>query len=161
MIPKIQVVGYSNSGKTTLVSAMIQEFSKRGFRVSAIKHAHHGYMPDAEGKDSWKYLQAGAQSAIVACWESITFHQKLSQEKSLNDLCALITNVDLIIVEGYKNSPGQKIEVYRSGFSEARLDLGRELIGIVSDEHFDESVPQYLPHQITELVDFLVAMFFK
>ncbi|MEP4465028.1 molybdopterin-guanine dinucleotide biosynthesis protein B, partial [Marinobacter alexandrii] len=38
----IGIVGWKNSGKTTLASALIRELTVRGLRVNSIKHAHHG-----------------------------------------------------------------------------------------------------------------------
>ena len=58
--------GYSGSGKTTLVEQMITRLRLAGQRVSVIKHAHHAFDIDHEGKDSWRHRQAGAFEVVVA-----------------------------------------------------------------------------------------------
>jgi len=50
-IPIISVAGISNSGKTTLIVKLIKELKVRGFRVATIKHSHHDFELDTEGKD--------------------------------------------------------------------------------------------------------------
>ena len=54
------VTGWKNSGKTTMVAALVSEFSARGLKVSTIKHAHHSFDIDHEGTDSWQHRKAGA-----------------------------------------------------------------------------------------------------
>src|ERR671926_1293072 len=58
--------GYSGSGKTTLVEQLIARFKLAGQRVSVVKHAHHSFDIDHEGKDSWRHRQAGAFEVVVA-----------------------------------------------------------------------------------------------
>ncbi|MBM3386026.1 MAG: molybdopterin-guanine dinucleotide biosynthesis protein B, partial [Betaproteobacteria bacterium] len=57
--------GWSGSGKTTLIEQLIPLFVKRGLRVSLIKHAHHTFDVDKEGKDSYRHRQAGATEILV------------------------------------------------------------------------------------------------
>ena len=59
-------IGYSNTGKTTLIEKLIPIFTSRGLRVAAIKHAHHGFDMDRPGKDSYRYRQAGAGQVLIA-----------------------------------------------------------------------------------------------
>ena len=54
------VAGYSGSGKTTLIEKLIPRFTAKGLRVSLIKHAHHTFDVDQQGKDSWRHRHAGA-----------------------------------------------------------------------------------------------------
>ena len=62
----IGFIGYSNSGKTTLIEKLIPLFIARGLRVAAIKNAHHGFDMDRPGKDSFRYRDAGAQQVLIA-----------------------------------------------------------------------------------------------
>jgi len=55
------LAGWSGSGKTTLLTAVIPELETRGLMVSTIKHAHHEFVIDRPGKDSWRHRQAGAR----------------------------------------------------------------------------------------------------
>ena len=48
------IVGEKNSGKTTLMEALIRILTGRGFKVASIKHDGHDFEADREGSDSWK-----------------------------------------------------------------------------------------------------------
>ncbi|MDH5209856.1 MAG: molybdopterin-guanine dinucleotide biosynthesis protein B, partial [Burkholderiaceae bacterium] len=65
----IGFIGYSNSGKTTLIEKLIPLFRARGLSVSAIKNAHHGFDMDRPGKDSYRYREAGAGQVLIATGE--------------------------------------------------------------------------------------------
>ena len=58
--------GYSGSGKTTLVEQLIVRLKLAGQRVSVVKHAHHAFDIDHEGKDSWRHRHAGAFEVVIA-----------------------------------------------------------------------------------------------
>lgn len=62
----LQVVGYQNSGKTTLMEQLIREATATELRVATIKHHGHGGIPDVESsKDSTRHERAGAAVAAV------------------------------------------------------------------------------------------------
>ena len=58
--------GYSGSGNTTLVEAVIAQLRARAQRVSVIKHAHHAFDIDQPGKDSYRHREAGAFEVLLA-----------------------------------------------------------------------------------------------
>ena len=62
----ISIVGKSDSGKTALLERLIPEIRKRGYNIGVIKHNVHGFELDHEGKDSWRYKQAGAQAVSLS-----------------------------------------------------------------------------------------------
>lgn len=159
MVPVVFVVGYSNTGKTLLVERLIGVLQKRDYRVAVIKHAVHGYELDLQGKDTWRYCQAGADEVVVVGPVSLTRHKFYRQEPPLTEILNSIENVDLIIVEGYKKKAGPKIEVVRSGYTQSRLDLGDDLIAVVSDSPFNERVPCFAPDDVERLADFLTEHF--
>ena len=55
------ITGWKNSGKTTLVERLVAELTRRGWRVSTVKHAHHAFDIDKEGTDSFRHRAAGAR----------------------------------------------------------------------------------------------------
>jgi len=157
--PVVQVVGFSNTGKTLLVEGLIRILKKRGIRVAAIKHAPHGYAVDVPGKDTRQYYEAGAEKVVVVGPESITVHERFREVPDLSQVCGLIQDVDLIIVEGFKRQAGPKIEVLRKEYSPERLDVGDDLIAVVSDSPVDDPVPCFAPQEIEPLVDFILKRF--
>jgi molybdopterin-guanine dinucleotide biosynthesis protein B len=110
------ISGWKNSGKTTLTSALIRELSARGYRVSSVKHAHHNVDVDQEGTDSYKHRAAGASEVMLATSKRFALMHKIAEEEGefeLNDLLEKMSEVDLILVEGYKSSDIPKIQTIR------------------------------------------------
>ena len=112
----IGFIGYSNSGKTTLIEKLIPRFRAQGLTVSAIKNAHHGFDMDRPGKDSHRYREAGAGQVLIATterWALLT--ETPAGHAALEDLLAQLAPCDLVIVEGFK-SEGRipRIEVRRA-----------------------------------------------
>ena len=62
----IGIVGWKNSGKTTLVVELVRLLTERGLKIGTIKHAHHSFDIDQPGKDSYRHREAGASDVIVA-----------------------------------------------------------------------------------------------
>ena len=112
----IGFIGYSNSGKTTLIEKLIPRFRAQGLTVSAIKNAHHGFDMDRPGKDSHRYREAGAGQVLISTterWALLT--ETPAGHATLEDLLAQLAPCDLVIVEGFK-SEGRipRIEVRRA-----------------------------------------------
>lgn len=110
------ISGWKNSGKTTLTSALIRELSARGYRISSVKHAHHNVDVDQEGADSYKHRAAGASEVMLATSKRFALMHEIAEEEGefeLNDLLEKISEVDLILVEGYKSSDIPKIQTIR------------------------------------------------
>lgn len=123
-IPTIAFAAYSGTGKTTLVEKLVANLKAKGLRVAVIKHDAHGIDIDREGKDSWRFAKAGADVVIVSSKEK-TFCVE-QRELSFEQVLSKVQDVDLILVEGYKNEPLPQIGICRKetgkGFTAA---LGR------------------------------------
>ena len=61
----IAFVGASDTGKTTLILKLLPKFKRDGFKVAVVKHCPHGFELNREGKDSWKFTQAGADGVVL------------------------------------------------------------------------------------------------
>jgi molybdopterin-guanine dinucleotide biosynthesis protein B len=111
----IGVAGWKNSGKTTLVTRLIAELTRRGFRVASVKHAHHDFQIDDAETDSARHRRAGAaQVAIVSPRRWAVVHELGgAPEPSLEEVIGRLEPCDLVIVEGYKAAPIPKIEARR------------------------------------------------
>lgn len=107
--------GWSGSGKTTLIERVIPEITRRGLKVSVIKHAHHGFDVDKPGKDSWRHREAGAAEVLLISDERWVLMHELRDEPepSLEAQLALLSPCDLVLVEGFKSVQLPKIEVHR------------------------------------------------
>jgi molybdopterin-guanine dinucleotide biosynthesis protein B len=119
----IGFIGYSNSGKTTLIEKLIPLLTARGLSVSAVKNAHHGFDMDRPGKDSYRYREAGASQVLIATsqrWALLT--ETPHAPAPLESLLAQLAPCDLVLVEGFK-SEGHvpRIEVRRTTSTEPPL----------------------------------------
>jgi len=107
----MQIVGYKNSGKTTLIAALIPLFKERGFRVGTVKHDAHDFSIDIPGTDSWKHQQAGADvTAISSPWRTAVMR---NAPEPLERLLAGMDHVDVVLVEGFKHESHRKLLLLR------------------------------------------------
>ncbi|GAB4463969.1 MAG: molybdopterin-guanine dinucleotide biosynthesis protein B [Burkholderiaceae bacterium] len=140
----IGFIGYSNTGKTTLIEKLIPIFAARGLRVAAIKHAHHGFDMDRPGKDSYRYREAGAAQVLIATerrWALLT--ETPRRAATLDELLAQLAPCDLVIIEGFK-SEGRipRIEVRRTTNTEPALyPNDPNVIAVAADHAVDTALP--------------------
>ena len=111
----IGLAGWSGSGKTTLLTKLIPRFTARGKRVSTLKHAHHNFDVDRPGKDSFEHRSAGATEVLVVSGNRWALMHELrgAPEPALPDLLAKLSDVDLVLIEGFKRESFPKLEIHR------------------------------------------------
>ena len=109
------LAGWSGSGKTTLLTRLIPNLTGRGISVSTIKHAHHRFDIDTPGKDSYEHRKAGASEVMVTSVDrwALMHENRGAPEASLEDLIGKLSPCDIVLVEGFKSEPHDKIEVHR------------------------------------------------
>ena len=119
----IGVAGFKNAGKTTLVERLVMELKARGRRVSTVKHAHHSFDIDHEGRDSFRHRRAGASEVAVVSRHRWAIIHELNEEAepSLKDILSKLAPCDLVIVEGYKRDSHDKIEVRNIALDHPKL----------------------------------------
>jgi len=117
LIPILGFAAFSGTGKTTLLTKLIPLLKQSGLRVALIKHSHHNFEIDKPGKDSYRLREAGAspvmlvsshRRAIITEFDSIIEPNLDDQLKALDQ-----SNLDLILVEGFKVEHFPKIELHR------------------------------------------------
>lgn len=127
--PAVAFIGYQNSGKTTLVEKVIAELTARGLRVGSIKHhGHHRFDIDVPGKDSWRHAEAGSHHVGLICANRYAEYADTDQEFPLDGLLARYTDVDVVIVEGYKTAGLPNVVVARSGVDRLRGSSSLDLV---------------------------------
>jgi molybdopterin-guanine dinucleotide biosynthesis protein B len=157
----IGLAGWSGAGKTTLISRLIPELTRRGYTVSTIKHAHHRFDVDYPGKDSYVHRTAGAREVLVASGERFALMHELrgAPEPDLRHLLSLLSPVDFVLIEGYKPEPLAKIEVHRVENGKPFIFPDDSTIVAVATDHASEfkNPPKYELSDAFGLADCIVA----
>lgn len=92
--------GYSGSGKTTLIEKLCALMAEKSLIAGYLKHDSHSFSIDYPGKDTARVLDAGA--ALVA----INDPKKsalVSVDIDTRVYRSIFLDLDLLLVEGYKN----------------------------------------------------------
>ena len=115
--PILGFCAYIGTGKTTLLTQLIPILRNRGIQLGVIKHAHHNFEMDREGKDSFRFRQAGATEVMLASSRRWVLLHENSEETDPDPGELLqrmnLDHLDLVLVEGFKHHMLPKIEIHR------------------------------------------------
>jgi molybdopterin-guanine dinucleotide biosynthesis protein B len=137
-VPMLGFAAFSGTGKTTLLTRTIPVLKHHGLRIGLIKHSHHDFQIDEPGKDSFRLRAAGASPVML-----ISTHRRAiiteiiaEREPRLDAQLKLFdqSELDLILVEGFKAEPFPKIELHRPSLNKPLLyPNDPNIIAIASD----------------------------
>ena len=155
------IAGWSGGGKTTLLRRLIPVLTDRGVSVSTLKHAHHNFDIDKPGKDSHEHRQAGAREVLISSthrW-ALLHENRGDAELGLEEMLARLSPVDLVLVEGFKHHPHDKLEVYRQDNGKPLLQPDDPyVLAIASDVPLPESkVRVFDRDDVAVIADFVLA----
>ena len=157
----INIIGHKNCGKTTLIIGLVEEFRRRGYKVGTIKHTGHQHELDRPGKDSQRQRLAGANpAAIVSPSVAGLFFSADSEEGILSTIEPHYDDCDIVLVEGWKDRPGTKIEVWRSSVEKPLLALSRPAVAaVISDDTVDlPGTPVWPRNDLGDIADRLLDL---
>jgi len=163
MIPILGIVGWSGTGKTTLLKKLIPALNQRGIRVGLIKHTHHNMDVDKPGKDSYELRKAGASQTLVASSERWALMTETPDEAPL-DLQYLASRMDqrtldIILVEGFKHEAIPKLFLYREGAGRSvnELSCDEYAIALIADIDIAYSLPVIDINDAQQVAEFIEA----
>jgi molybdopterin-guanine dinucleotide biosynthesis protein B len=145
-LPILAIVGWSGTGKTTLLQQVIPTLGDKGIRAGLIKHTHHQMDVDTPGKDSYLLRKAGASQVILASSERWALMCETPEKQSIN-LPYLLSRMDhatleVVLVEGFKDEPVPKIVLWRAGIKGGIEELlDEQVIAVASDQKLTLNVP--------------------
>ncbi len=157
----ITIVGRSGSGKTTLVEKLVRHYKKKGLRVSALKSMRHDFNMDHEGKDSYRYREAGVFSGGITNGRVFAMVRDLEGENPMDLALKYYSDSDLVIIEGFKEGNSDKIEVVGNSEEPPLFIEGITNIKfIISDRDIDAGIPVYKRDDIRGISEEIDCIFF-
>jgi molybdopterin-guanine dinucleotide biosynthesis protein B len=145
----IAVIGYSDSGKTSLLENLLRELTGRGLKVGTIKHTHHHDW--SQGKDTDRHLAAGAAAAILHAPDRVQVTTAGGADVDPADLAeCFLDDCDVILAEGYKGSRLFRIEVFRADKQDQLITTDPALlVAVTGDEPPDSLKAPFVPAEDT------------
>ncbi|WHQ75505.1 molybdopterin-guanine dinucleotide biosynthesis protein MobB [Pantoea sp. Lij88] len=159
-VPLLAIVGWSGTGKTTLLQQVIPMLSSKGIRTGLIKHTHHQMDVDTPGKDSYLLRKAGASQVMVASSERWALMCETPEKQSI-DLPYLLSRMDhatleIVLVEGFKEEPVPKIVLCRAGIKGGIEELlDEQVIAVASDQKLALNMPVLDINRPDSVADFI------
>lgn len=156
------IVGWKNSGKTTLTERLVKEIIGRGYKVATIKHAHHAFDIDQEGTDSFRHRAAGAgEIAIVSGRRWAIIHELHDEEEPpLRAMLQRMSPCDLVLIEGFKRESHPKIECRRSSAKDTTpLSVYDPTVAAIASDHEadGEGLPVFRLDDVAVIADFILT----
>lgn len=150
------VVGFANCGKTELICKLLTLARQQGLRVAALKHSHKTLDVDRPGKDTWRFRQAGAQAVVLAAPGLLQVtHFPPDDPPLAAALAALPSDLDCILVEGYKRGPLPKFVFAPPGAGPGDLASYQHTLAYISDAAIPTELPVFSRDQALEILAFL------
>jgi len=165
-VPILGFAAFSGTGKTTLLTQIIPLLKLHGLRIGLIKHSHHSFQIDQPGKDSFRLREAGASPVMLVSSHrrAIITEYEVAREPALADELLLLpqSELDLILVEGFKATAFPKIELHRPSLNKPLLyPNDPNIIAIASDFAIDTppSLVQLDLNQPDQITNFITQQF--
>ena len=155
MIPIIAVLGFSKSGKTSIIEHVISNLAKQGYRIGTIKHVHNPHHSlDVKGKDSWRHSRAGAKIVVCSSPKEIAVFQKRNTcGEDIEEVLGLVENkdLDLLLIEGFRSQVCnrrdiQKIVIVRNAeeLDNALRETLLPILAFLGPSHLRRRLPKEL-----------------
>ena len=157
MLKVVGIVGYQDSGKTTLTRALARELTGRGHEVAVIKHSSHHL--DLPGKDTAALGEAVGQVGFISPQESAVFWRK---SLSLENIAPYL-EADIILVEGFKKEKTfPKIACLRGEPDDQNLFDGLIICAVgPADQSEGMDVPLLSRDEVNKIADLVEEKAFK
>lgn len=140
LVPLISVVSSkSKTGKTTVVTRLVEELSQRGLEIGVVKSDGHGFTMDHDGTDTAKSFDAGATAVAIAGPTETAIRIRTKEQSNLYQLTQQML-VDLVILETRSQGVFPIIEVVNDS-TEALISTDEERVMLVNIEEIDNVLP--------------------
>jgi molybdopterin-guanine dinucleotide biosynthesis protein B len=139
------VIGFKNSGKTTIICEILQKLTDKNVKVATIKHSFENAEIDKKGTDSYLFKEYAEVSVLSTDDKTAFYYNGMNLQEILSKL---ELEYDYIIIEGFKE---QLRELNIPKIVMIKDDEGLEL----ADSHTILSVKNY-QYDIDEVVQLVM-----
>ena len=148
--------GWSNSGKTTLITRLIKEFKRKNKTVMVVKNAPHKYHLEPESKDTFRFLEAGSAEVYLVSKKEVLNMRKIEEDKEIFDVIeSKLNDFDILLLEGLYRDDIPVIEVFDSKKNDQlRFSLGN-LSAVVADRGITKEIPCFNINDIKGILKFM------
>lgn len=133
----LQITGFKNTGKTTLILNLVKRLKQQQKKVAVIKHHH---LEEERGStDTEKFLLEGADTTILNT-PSISVETRRYPNLA-EQLVKFESVMDVVLIEGYKQEAFPKI-VLTYSFSDGHTnvsEMGLRNVLMEADMRYDEA----------------------
>lgn len=154
------VVGWSKSGKTNLIQGVLRALKARGWKVAAVKHHPHFEQLGPPGKDTTRFLEAGAEVTVLLGSRGYQITVPV-MGGTLEPLLPFLSGFDLVIAEGFKGSEYPKIVVVGGSGEDPLYERLTNVIAVVGEGLGEVPFPCFSPGQVEDLASFIQERFLK
>jgi molybdopterin-guanine dinucleotide biosynthesis protein B len=153
--PALAIIGWSGAGKTTLLARLVPELRQRGLRVGVVKHSSDTHPLHREGSDTARYAESGAAFVAFANPAGVQFTFSEPSGHVLSLLERFADRVDLVLVEGWKQGPLPKLEVWREGLGPLLAATRQDVLAVVGDAAVPEGPRRFTPEDVQGIATFI------
>ncbi|MDM5337795.1 molybdopterin-guanine dinucleotide biosynthesis protein B [Fictibacillus enclensis] len=159
---KIQIVGYKNSGKTTLIADLLQAAAADGLRAGTLKHHGHGGRIAFQDENSDTGIHRSSGAIVSGVQGEDTFQLCLDQPVSFSGLVRLYEplELDLLLIEGFKEEQLPRVVLLKHDEDVQLLQSSTHVLLViiwpsVSAELIPRVYPVYRLNEKEQYIDFL------
>ncbi len=153
----VSFVGFSGSGKTTFLEQLIKRIKQRGVSVAVIKHDAHRFQMDREGKDTFRFYEAGSDCVAISSEEKLAVIRRNEVCPDVREMIGMLPGeYDVILVEGYRMSDLPKIGVSRKATGKGLSLPPEELCAVITDEEIT-GIPVFGLTDYVEVAEFILS----
>lgn len=153
---EIGIVGAKNSGKTTLIEALIPIFHEQELKIATIKHTGHDHAFDTEGKDSYRHRKAGAGVTMALSQTQMAVFAQPDEEFLSVVKEYIARRFDFCLVEGDKTSDRPKVLLTRN-LDSIKQPVPANIIVSYGPEQYSPGVSHVALDDIAGLARYLIA----
>ena len=149
-------IGWSGSGKTTIITLLIKELKSRGFNIASIKHVPGKFYLEPESKDSFKYLANGAAEAFILSSKELVNTMLIDENFNIFDKYKKkFDQYDIVFAEGLSYGNYPVLEVFDSTKNNSLKGDPKKITAIIGDKNIFEGINFFERDDIVRIAYFI------